>query len=177
MRSCFQHQEIQYLQFSGYVLRRPFNFLCLLFWKQFIVVGYHMAMYMAFSSSSCQYLSFLLLQPTIDEKYMLKFRSRCPRVKLNETEVMSSFPLDSYVCKKYSLNEVEVVQEETLNSELPELSLAEKFKLAYDEREKNSAPKRAKNQRRRLRLEQYFEGESVNKIQHLAENFMHRMKV
>lgn len=110
-----------------------------------------------------------ILQPTIDSESLYSLSTECPRITLNPTasshlketcfldEVSPDIPLDNFVVKDidpttWSVRGHAPKAEPSSPSTNPnELSIAEKFRLAFAERDARLAPKRAKNARQHIR--------------------------
>lgn len=108
------------------------------------------------------------MQPKIDKDSLERFSTECPRVIVNPKpspfgfrgnkvprEALSNIALDDHVVKDIDSRTWAVcgsVARATPSlSSLTELSMAEKFRLAFVERDTRLAPKRAKNARQHQR--------------------------
>lgn len=110
------------------------------------------------------------VQPEIDSRTLKEVTLRCPRIRvvgvadcvstqLDMTLPADLEPLDAAFVQNLSIGRV--WEEEWEASSLPQegpssrstgrVSIAERFRLAYEERDRRLAPQRARNARRRLR--------------------------
>lgn len=109
------------------------------------------------------------LQPDIDPDSLETFSSECPRVKVNPQslpfgfrgvsiprEALSDIVMDDHVVEDidpstWAASSRPITRIVPQNSSPSELSMAEKFRLAFAERDTRLAPKRAKNARQNQR--------------------------
>lgn len=116
------------------------------------------------------YIAFLL-QPNIDKDSLEDFSDECPRVVVNPKsspfgfkgtqvprEALQNITLDEVVVKDIDprtwtvhVFAMQPISRSSSSSTETELSVAEKFRLAFEERDNRLAPKRAKNARQHQR--------------------------
>lgn len=126
----------------------------------------------SFGSFGCSWLSYLassFWQPKIDKDSLEMLSTECPRIIVNPKpslfgfrgtevprEALSDVALDDPIVKKIDPKTWSIsrftpsTMSQTLTSP-NELSIAEKFRLAFEERDTRLAPKRAKNARQHKR--------------------------